>query len=142
VKLFLKILFGFSFLLQTNGGRAFSLEEGGSALPPPLQPLQACLSRVMAARPTQTKQNGGNQKRESHPLVIKIMLLTPSLWQLVQTKPNQTKWQTSEKGNLIPSPLKACLSLSLSLSLWQLVQTKPNKMEEIRKGYPIPFPIQ
>jgi hypothetical protein len=83
--------FGISFLLQTNSGRAFSLEEGGSALPPPLQPLQACLSLVMAASPNQTKQNGGNQTRVSHPLAMLLKAcLSLSLYGS-KPKPNQTK---------------------------------------------------
>jgi len=31
---------------------------GHLAAPPPLQPLQACFSRVMTDKPNQTKQNG------------------------------------------------------------------------------------
>jgi len=134
---FSKNTFGISFLLQTNGGRAFSLEEGGSALPPPLQPLQACLSRVMAARPNQTKQNGRNQRRESHPLAIKSMPLSLSLWQLVQTKPN--KMAEIRLGFPFPLPLQNCLSLVMAASP---NQTKQNKMAEIRRGFLIRPPLQ
>ncbi len=64
-------------------------------------PLKAL---VIAASPNQTKQNGENQKRESHPLALKSMPLSL----VMAASPNQTKQNgRNQKGYLIRSPLKA-----------------------------------
>jgi hypothetical protein len=90
--------------------------------------LHECLSLVMAASPNQTKQNGGNQKRESHPLALKSMPLSLSLWQLVQTKPN--KMAEIRPGFPIPLPLQDCLSLVRAASPNQTKQNGRNQKRE------------
>jgi hypothetical protein len=83
----------------------------------------------MAASPNQTKQNGGNQKRESHPLAIKSIPLSLSLWQIVQTKPN--KIAEIRREYLIPLQIQACISLVMAPN-----QTKQNGGNQTRVPYP------
>jgi hypothetical protein len=121
----------FFFSSPDQWWKSLFIRRGGLRTPTTITAITSMPPRVMAARPNQTKQNGRNQRRESHPLAIKSMPLSLSLWQLVQTKPN--KMAEIRREYPIPLPLQDCLSLVRAASP---NQTKRNSGNQTRVSHP------